>query len=582
MPMWSKCQARSSGSIELASDASDVASDEPNEPIIWLPAEAQSGTGLWLPTGYADGSQPAPASLSFELAEGSELAVVFRRQPDLMEALCKAAPAERDFPPLTTTSLSGLREMVSELAFDTAMVLFARLAAETWHIGNDKTRQLALVREIFPPDARVVQSIERFLNEHDGAAFFIEQQLFALMRIVLEESPAGAIDETDDQAMDAFARSARRPLFAALTVVTDSISEIPGSDSDRRKWLAVLIQNGGYNAKTPPLNSFTRGQRLLELSGDPDVGEPQDRCDLAAWLRDDYGVTPAEQFALGFALMAAVGGLDEDHPVGEPSLLGAAKLDALLRQVELTDRKAEVLDLISAPREWYVEQFSAGSDTAMDVAWRRTPFEKRPFLPWGDGHLLLLSPRGLLSWLGEGFHHRVFPAAERRGEATKQRYLRYYGQLVETYALELAKSVYPPLAGEPRVHGEQRYGKGGGSKTSDISIDSTPDLVLFEVAGGRLTEPSRVLAQWDRVEFDLEKLVLARIRKLDGAADAILSGKANIPHVDGEQLRHIWPVIVTAGDIVQSELLWDYVHEQAPTCASSHRCSHRRCSTSTT
>jgi hypothetical protein len=200
----------------------------------------------------------------------------------------------------------------------------------------------------------------------------------------------------------------------------------------------------------------------------------------------------------------------------------------------------------------------------MDVAWRRTPFEKRPFVRWGDGHLLLLSPRGLLSWLGEGFHHRVFAAAERRGEATKQRYLRYYGQLVETYALELAESVYPPLAGQPRVYGEQRYGKGGGSKTSDISIDSAPDLVLFEVAGGRLTEPSRVLAEWDRVEFDLEKLVLARIRKLDGAIDAILSGKAKIPHVDREQLRHIWPVIVTAGDIVQSELLWDYVQEQAP------------------
>jgi hypothetical protein len=540
-----------------------MADDEPNRPIIWLPVEAQSSKGLWLPTGYADGSQPAPASLGFQLSEGSGLAIVSRRQPDLMEALFKAAPAERDFG-LSTTSLPELRAMVSELAFDTAMVLFARLAAETWHIRNEKECQLALVREIFPPDARIVPSIERFLNQHQGAAFFIEQQLFALMRIALEESPAGSVDETDDQAMDAFARSARRPLVAALTVVTDSISEISGSDSDRRKWLAVLIQNGGYNAKTPALNSFTRGQRLLELSRDPDVGEPQDRCELTEWLRDDYGLDPAEQFALGFALMAVVGGLDEGRPIGERSLLGAAKLDGLLGQLNLTDRKAKVLDLISAPREWYVEQFSAGSDTAMDVAWRRTPFEKRPFLRWGDGHLLLLSPRGLVSWLGEGFHHRVFAAAEGRGKATKQRYLRYYGQLVETYALELAESVYPPLAGQRRVQGEQRYGKGGGSKTSDISIDSAPDLVLFEVAGGRLTEPSRVLAQWDRVEFDLEKLVLARIRKLDGAIDAILSGKAKIPNVDADQLRHIWPVVVTAGDIVQSELLWDYVHEQAP------------------
>jgi hypothetical protein len=540
-----------------------MASDEPNGPIIWVPAETQSGNRLWLPTGYADGAQPAPESLGFQLSEGSELAIAYRRQPDLMEALFKAAPAERDFG-LSETSLPELRSMVSELSFDTAMVVFARLAAEAWHIANDKDEQMALVREMFPPDARIVPAIERFLNQHPGGAFFIEQQLFALLRIALEESSAGAIDENDPHELDAFARPLRRSLVAALSVVTDSISEIPGSDSDRRKWLAVLIQNGGYNAKSEPLGSFTRGQRLLELSQDESVGEPQDRCDVTTWLHDDYSLAPAEQFALGFALMAAVGGLDEDHPTGERSLLGAARFDELLEQLGLTDRKQQVLDLISAPREWYVEQFADGSDTAMDVAWRRIPFEKRPFLRWGDGHLLLLSPRALLSWLGEGFHHRVFAAAERRGEATKLRYSRYYGQLVEAYALELAESVYPPLAGQPRVHGEQRYGTGGGSKTSDISIDSAPDLVLFEVAGGRLTEPSRVLAEWDRVESDLNRLVLVRIRKLDGAIEAILSGEATIPHVERDQLRHIWPVIVTAGDIVQSELLWDYVQEQMP------------------
>ena len=43
-----------------------MADDEPNRPIIWLPEAAQSSYGLWLPTGYADRSQPAPASLGFE------------------------------------------------------------------------------------------------------------------------------------------------------------------------------------------------------------------------------------------------------------------------------------------------------------------------------------------------------------------------------------------------------------------------------------------------------------------------------------------------------------------------------------
>jgi hypothetical protein len=67
--------------LELASGrpvpADVMADDEPNRPIIWRPEAAQSSNGLWLPTGYADRSQPAPASLGFELSGGSGLAVVF-------------------------------------------------------------------------------------------------------------------------------------------------------------------------------------------------------------------------------------------------------------------------------------------------------------------------------------------------------------------------------------------------------------------------------------------------------------------------------------------------------------------------
>jgi hypothetical protein len=68
--------------------------------------------------------------------------------------------------------------------------------------------------------------IERFLTQHAGGAFFIEQQLFALMRLALEESPAGAFDAADPQASQAFELVAQRSLFGALTVITDSVSEL--------------------------------------------------------------------------------------------------------------------------------------------------------------------------------------------------------------------------------------------------------------------------------------------------------------------------------------------------------------------
>jgi hypothetical protein len=44
-----------------------------------------------------------------------------------MEALFRAAPAERDSR-LSTTSLPELRDMVSALPFDSAVLLYARLA----------------------------------------------------------------------------------------------------------------------------------------------------------------------------------------------------------------------------------------------------------------------------------------------------------------------------------------------------------------------------------------------------------------------------------------------------------------------
>lgn len=533
-------------------------SDEPRRPIIHIPEGAQTASGLWVPTGSTDQPKPGSAQLTVHDAQTSGLAVVWRRHAEPLDVLFAGIPVEADLG-LSNTNLDELREMVAMLRFDTAIVLFARLAAEAWHVGSDKAGQLALARDVLPAGAPIVASIARFLSQHERGAVFAEQQMFALMRLTLAHSAPGAVDESDPAVRDEFYTSAFRSLFAALTVVSNSVTDVPGSDADRQKWLAVLVQNGGYNSKSEYLPTFTRARRLLELAN-ANIGEPQDRCDIAEWLKQDYDLTPHDQFALGFALTAEAGAMSPEQPIGERSLVGSQRVDAILQQLGLHERKSEALELISAPREWYLNRFARGDETAMDVAWRRTPFEQRPFLRWGDGHLLLLSPRALQSWLGEGFQHRVFACAEQRGNAVRARYQRFNGQLVEAYALDLIESVYPAPEALRRVHGEQSYkGKGGSSKTSDISVDCGPDLVLFEVTSARLTEKSRVLADWSSVEFDLHKLVLERVRKLDGCITALLQGKATIPHIDRSRIHRIWPVIVTAGDLVQSELLWDYV-----------------------
>jgi hypothetical protein len=165
-------------------------------PVIHLPDGAQTRSGLWLPTGYADHTAPDPARLMLHGADVSGLTVVFRRQPDLLDVLFKAIPEEADLG-LTTSTLDELRRLIARLPFDTAMLLFARLAAERWHVGADKSRQLALARELLPQGTPVMAAIRRFLAAHDGGAIFAEQQLFALMRLTLAHSHSGAVDETD-------------------------------------------------------------------------------------------------------------------------------------------------------------------------------------------------------------------------------------------------------------------------------------------------------------------------------------------------------------------------------------------------
>jgi hypothetical protein len=309
----------------------------PHRPTILLPDVAQRPSGLWIPRGGSDADDAGAASFSLSTATGG-MSVVSRQQPNLMDVLFRAVPVEADLN-LETSTLADLRARVTQLPFDTAVLLYARLAAHAWHIGTDTKKQLALVREIFPATAGAIPAIERFFNKHGRGAFFIEQQLFGLLRLVLEHARQGAVEENDDEALQAFSTLARRALFAALTVVTESINELPGGEHDREKWLAVLIQNGGYNAKTPPLNAFTRAHRLLELSRDDSVGEPQDRCDITQWLTAEYGLSLDEQFAVGFAFGALVGAFDEERPSSEISLLPHARLDPVLDQLGILDRK---------------------------------------------------------------------------------------------------------------------------------------------------------------------------------------------------------------------------------------------------
>jgi len=62
----------------------------------------------------------------------------------------------------------------------------------------------------------------------------------------------------------------------------------------------------------------------------------------------------------------------------------------------------------------------------------------------------------------------------------------------------------------------------------------------------------------------LEKMLFKKIRQLAKPVSAVLAGQASIPDVDAAQIERAWPVVVTAGSMLVTELLWDRIDEQLP------------------
>jgi hypothetical protein len=232
---------------------------------------------------------------------------------------------------------------------------------------------------------------------------------------------------------------------------------------------------------------------------------------------------------------------------------------------DLEAKATDANELLSAPRTWYQEQFAALGETLDSLAWERRPFLRRPFLRLADGQWLLVAPRMIESWLGEGFLHRTMEAAERRDQSLRAR--GFLGAVFERYCLDLTRSVYPGERppGGGRVFGEQVYSRARQQQlTSDIAIDLGPDLVLVEVVARRLTQEMQVFGDREVLERNLAPMLFNKIAQLARVADDLFGGSATLPDVDIAHVERLWPLLVTAGELIQTEMLWDRIDERTP------------------
>ena len=460
----------------------------------------------------------------------------------------------------STSTFPDLTDAVGHLSFEVGMIALSQLSAHIVHMRGELNAQLELAQTVFGDD-ELVERIARVAKTVGGALeVFPEQHITALQRLLVLYGKSTPLGQEDPNEQRIFNR-----VFPAVSCLTaeDTLATSPDTKEARAGWLAYLIQNGTYNRTDSALESMTRSQVLLgDLPKSPDLAQHPDRLDIDGLFENAGGFTVADQFVLGFSVMAATKPFDESLGLHDRSLLAQSFLPEIAERMALEpDRVGAAL---SADRDWYGERFLSEPDSPVRAAWDRIPFDQRPLLRLTDGRHLLVSPRAIQNWMGDGIFHRALAAARARGDDDK--FLRFYGALVERYVLQVFDSVAgdASVEGSGRVFAEIPFRRGRDRlKSPDVVIDCGEDLILVEVTSGRFTLATLLKASPDAALRDLNRLVFRKVEQLAERTHDFFNGDWTPPGVDIPRVRRVWPVVVTA-DILLNELLWDELAESLP------------------
>ena len=455
---------------------------------------------------------------------------------------------------LKSTDMAGLRAMAARLPFEPCVALLAKLAGKVEHAINRPAKQLAIAEGFFGPSALVERY--RALITHDRKAhIFAPQSLYTLMRIM--------IDEAFDAPITQELTPAEKVALMEAVVASNSVTE-RGTDTgvglSGDDLLAYELQIGHYYSRPPWMEEMARARELYRLATDDvELVTSPDRVPVGDWI-SRTGITAELQWALGFGLSSTANAWDgEKHPH-----VPASVVDELLDRAGLSDRGESALGVITADRAAFQAAFSELHASGKRFIWELRPFNTWPFLRLqGTAGLLLLGRPWMLSWLSEGFHYRAMRVAQAEDAAATdgrgdhvQRYTAYAGQVFEAYCLGLARDGVPEPA---LVVGEQKYGKGGGQKTSDVAVLIGDDLVLFEVNARRVGAEPLLTGDPLDASKELAKLLVKKINQLGVSIGALVDGTAALPGVDMSTVERIIPVVVSAGRVWQTSNLWTYL-----------------------
>jgi hypothetical protein len=539
-------------------------SGRPQQPLGFLPRWVQDASGLLVPLGVAD-RHGAPLKPTVATVTETGLAVP-DPQPSSLDHVGVYVDEEFLGDGVVTT-IASLRAYLASVPFDHVMIVLARMAAKACAFLHDREAQRGLAMGIFS-GSRWQEAVIRFLHQVPRSVLFGEQASMIVQRLAVDHAAPSVGFDVEPRVN--VAQLARMVIGAGSLLASASGPVGQPGDVRREDVLAFIVQSGAYSHDAAPMGEIARQQQLLEDIAPQLLKEGHDKASpIDEWMREDYALSIAEQFRLGYGLAAMVHIFDDGPAAGDVVRALPEHATDLLVKLGWESRADEVLGLISIERRALRDELAARGDDLAHIVWEVRPFMRHPFVRFDDGSLLLTTPRALFSWLTDGFHYRLLDSAQARNTSARReesrKYSSFAGTLVERYAIDLVRSSYAVLgtAMLDRVHGEQPYGRGGGSRTTDIAIDLGTDLILIEVSGSRLRADTLVLGQVDQVIEDIDRMVITKLNQISNCIDALQSGTATIPAgnptLELSRVHRIWPIVVTAGPLTQNEFLWAHI-----------------------
>ena len=443
------------------------------------------------------------------------------------------------------TTVAQLRKLVRRLPFETAALNVARLQCRLEPVLTDPAGHWRLAQEFFTGQPELLAAFQARLTGQTTRTIFSPQALTFLMRVLIED----ALDEPVRDLETTERRWLQDAVLGAHSAHEPALQNLPRPPDEEK--LAYELQAATFFHRPSELEEMARHRELIRLgTSDDRLMTSPNRVPLTEWLSAS-GLSPAEQWALGFGVGAIADAFgDEVQPQ-----LSEEQVKDLLAKVGL-DRYSTSVPIISSSRAEFRERFHAFGGGVSSFGWEQRPFKSTPFLRLGNGDLVLLSPPWLLSWLGEGFHYRALTHAQSQSTNASAKYTRFAGEVTERYALDLAEAAAPSSVA---VMGEQRYGSGGGQRTSDVAILFGRDLLVFEIHARRVGGTAAVTGGAAEATLEVSRLLVGKIDQLGVAIGALVSEDASLPGVEMTKVDRIWPIVVSASYVRQSPRLWKYL-----------------------